>query len=130
MQKLFFGVCLIAMSPACGGSHGPADAGACVNEPACKCNDGRPGTKVCDADTHEYVMCECDLGSAAAGSDTGTRTSGSQGSAADGGQASNPGGGAAGRMSVPNRPQSSPDAGVTDAGRGNAPSGRGRGGRR
>jgi hypothetical protein len=126
VRKLFLGLSLIAAGFACGDSHGPADAGVCVNEPSCNCNDGRRGRKVCDVDTHAFVMCECDPGSAPAALDAGARPSGA---AADGG--ARPGSGAAGRMSTPaGRPQAAAGSGgatMADAGastRGNGQSGR------
>jgi hypothetical protein len=44
---------------ACSHAGGVSDAGACLNDPVCTCNDGQMGSTVCDLDTHEFVMCQC-----------------------------------------------------------------------
>jgi hypothetical protein len=121
MKQCVFGLFLIAAASACGGGHGPGDAGACVNDPACDCNDGRHGYKVCDVDTHAYVMCECDPGAQPAASNTGPTRS----TAADGGMS--PAHGAAGRMATASNGQPQSDAGIPDAGAGSRGNGNGRG---
>jgi hypothetical protein len=64
------GFFLISLS-ACSGQHEAADAGVCVNEPGCTCGDGAMGRKVCDLDTHSFVMCLCELVSASTERDAG-----------------------------------------------------------
>lgn len=51
-------VCVIGLL-GCAEADAATDAGACQNVPDCNCNDGRKGTKVCDVESGEFVMCLC-----------------------------------------------------------------------
>jgi hypothetical protein len=63
MKFWIYGAVCLGGLLGCAQEHGqPADAGSCANLPECECNDGRSGTKVCDLDSHDFVMCECGLG--------------------------------------------------------------------
>jgi len=81
-------LCLLTAA-ACSGASESVDAGACENEPACTCGDGLKGTKVCDLDTHQFVMCLCNRSRSTGALDAGVAAQGGgRTSAAPGGRPS------------------------------------------